>query len=111
MRILPAVLAVTVLGTVAFAGTAGADAYTASLDACRSAISDKLGLAATPASYNVQKIRSKPRFRDISYSVSADDAASPVQGVKVSCRTKQNGDVLALDVDAATLPQAVADTN
>ena len=111
MRILPAVLALTVLGSAAFTGTAGADAYSASLDACQSAISDKLGLATTPASYHVQKIRSKPRFRDISYRVSADDAASPLQGVKVTCRAKQNGEVLAVEVDAATLPQAVADTN
>jgi hypothetical protein len=34
-----------------------------------------------------------------------------MQGVKVSCRAKQNGEVLAVEVDAASLPHAVADTN
>lgn len=111
MRILPTALAVAVLGTAAFTGTAHADAYSASLDACQAAISDKLGLATTPASYDVQKIKSKARFRDISYRVSAHDAANPMQGVKVSCRAKQNGEILAVEVDAASLPNAVANTN
>jgi hypothetical protein len=108
MRLLPSALAIAVLGAAAFSGSAQASAYSASFEGCQAAISDRLGLASTPASYNVEKVKSKSRFRDISYSVSANDDSSPVQGVKASCRVKQNGEVLALELDNATLPAALA---
>src|SRR4030095_10866725 len=108
MRALPSALAVAVLGAVGFSGTAHADAYGASFSGCETAISERLGLAETPAADNIEKVRRKPRYREIDYSVTAQDGASPVQGVKVSCRAKQNGEVLALEFDDATLPNALA---
>ena len=110
MRLLPSALAIAVLGTAAFAGSAHASAYSASFEGCQAAISDRLGLDATPANYNVEKVKSKPRYRDISYSISASDQSSPVQGVKASCRVKQSGEVLALELDESTLPAKVAHT-
>jgi len=111
MRLIPSALAVAIVAAATFTGSvAHADAYTASFNGCESAISDRLGLATTPANYNVQKVKSKARYRDISYTVSASDSASAVQGVKASCRVKKNGEVLALEFDNSTLPNTVANT-
>src|SRR5262245_25084827 len=69
MRPLPSALAVAVLGAVGFSGTAHADAYGASFSGCETAIQERLGLSDTPATYNIEKIRSKARYRQIDYSV------------------------------------------
>src|SRR5262245_25091077 len=108
MRTLPSALAVAVLGAVGFSGTAHADAYGASFSGCETAIQERLGLSDTPATYNIEKIRSKARYRQIDYSVTAADASGSVQDVKVSCRAKQNGEVLALEFDDSAQPNALA---
>lgn len=111
MRLIPSAFAVAVLGAAAITGSAAhAGAYSASFEGCQTAISERLGLDTTPASYNVDKVKSKARYRDISYTVSATDTSSPVQGVKASCRVRQSGEVLGLEFDNATLPNAVANT-
>jgi hypothetical protein len=83
-----------------------ADAYTASIQGCQKSINEHLGVA--DASYSVKKIQTAPHYRDISFSVSAEDAANPVRQLKVSCRAKSDGEVLALQLDETALPSAVA---
>src|SRR5262247_3103296 len=83
-----------------------ADAYTASIQGCQKSINERLGV--TSASYSVKKIQTSPRYRDINFSVSADDASTPVHQLKVSCRAKSDGEVLAVQFDESALPSAVA---
>ena len=85
-----------------------ADQYTASIDGCKQAIGERLGLANTPTNYNIEKVKSRNTYRDLNFSVSVYDKANPVQDVDVTCRVKRSGDVLALDFDDATLPASVA---
>jgi len=90
------------------AATAQAGPYDAAIDACHTAISEHLDIAKVPTNYDLQKVRSKARYKDLSFSVSAYDDANPVQRVKVSCRARSNGEVLALEIDPDTLPTALA---
>jgi len=83
-----------------------ADSYTAAIQSCQKSINERLGVA--DASYSVKKIQSSPRYRDITFSVSAADAATPVSQMKVSCRAKSDGEVLAVQYDETALPSAVA---
>ena len=83
-----------------------ADAYTASIQGCQKSINERLGVA--DASYSVKKIQTSPRYRDINFSVSAEDAANPIKQMKVTCRAKSDGEVLAVQFDDSTLPSAVA---
>lgn len=103
-------IALTIVGTALSLAAAGASAtkYSASIDGCEAAISERLGLALDSASYDIGKIRSRTQYRDMNFRVSAHDDASPVQNVKVSCRSKTNGEVLAVQFDDATLPNALA---
>jgi hypothetical protein len=87
---------------------ANADAYSASIDGCKTAAAERLGLTPAQADFRITKIKSSPRYRDFDFSVSSSDAASPIKQVPVSCRAKQNGEVLAVDVDESALPAAVA---
>ena len=78
------------------------DAYTASIQGCQKSINERLGVA--DASYSVKKIQTSPRYRDINFSVTAEDAATPVKQMKVSCRAKSDGEVLAVQIDESQLP-------
>jgi len=104
MKTILASFAVALLATMSF--NANADAYAASIQGCEKAIGERLGIA--DATYNVQKVNSAARYRDLSFSVSAADASHPVQNLKVTCRAKQDGEVLAVNYDESALPTAVA---
>jgi hypothetical protein len=83
-----------------------ADSYTASIQGCQKSINERLGV--TDASYSVKKIQTSPRYRDINFSVSAEEATNPIHQLKVSCRAKSDGEVLAVQFDETALPSAVA---
>ena len=85
---------------------ASADSYTASIQGCQKSINERLGVS--DASYSVKKIQTSPHYRDINFTVSATDTAAPIQQAKVSCRAKQDGEVLAVKFDDTTLPAEVA---
>ena len=97
-------LAIAGAGTL----TAHANSYTASIDACESELSNRLGLAEVNTNYNIKKVKSRSRYRDINFSVSAFDKTHPVQKVRAKCKVKPNGTVLAVDFDADTLPASIA---
>jgi hypothetical protein len=82
--------------------------YTDSLRGCEAAIAGRLGVDATDLDTRVKGVKTKARHRDLDFAVSARDDASAIQGVRVSCRARKNGDVLALTFDESTLPAAVA---
>ena len=88
--------------------SAAADAYTASVASCQKAIGEKLGVSQAAANYDIQKVRTKSRYRDIKFSVSAYDASNPLQGVKAKCRSRRNGEILAIEFDPDTLPSTIA---
>jgi hypothetical protein len=102
-----ATLAATLTITLGSAG-AYADQYAASIDGCKQAIGERLGLADIPTNYNIQKVKSRNTYRDLDFSVSVYDRTNPIQGVDVSCRVKRSGDVLAIEFDDATLPASIA---
>jgi hypothetical protein len=81
-----------------------ADSYTASIQGCQKAISERLGVS--DADFSVKKIQSSPRSVDLKFSVSS--ATATVDQLKVSCRAKQDGEVLAVNYDESALPTAVA---
>lgn len=109
MRTLNSALAVALLSAAALTVPAHAGSYTAAVEGCESAISERLGLGDVPTSYNLEKIHSKSQYRDLVFVVSARDAANSVQGVKAHCRARHNGDVMTLTFDdEAALPVNVA---
>jgi hypothetical protein len=105
MKIALSSLTVAVLALASVQANA-ADAYTASIQGCQKSINERLGV--TDASYSVKKIQSSPRYRDINFSVSAEAAANPVKQMKVTCRAKSDGEVLAVQFDESALPSTVA---
>ena len=82
------------------------DSYTASIQGCQKAISERLGVS--DADFSVKKIQSSPRYTDLKFSVSASSAAAQIDQLKVSCRAKSDGEVLAVNYDESALPAAVA---
>ena len=100
-------IATTVLA-LSVAGSASANSYTKSIEGCHDAIGERLGIAGLNTNYNIGKIKSRNSYRDMDFSVSVRDDASPVQNVDVSCRVTRGGEVLALDFDESTLPNALA---
>jgi hypothetical protein len=98
-------LTATVLVLASFQAGA-ADSYTASIQGCQKAITERLGVS--DADFSVKKIKSSPRFTDLNFTVSASSAAAPIDQLKVSCRAKSDGEVLAVNYDEAALPTAVA---
>ncbi len=109
MRTIHSAVAIALLSAAALTGSAHADEYTASIDGCRSAISERLGLGDVPTSYNLEKVRSKSQYRDLMFVVSVRDSANTIQGLKAYCRAHRNGDVTALTFDDnAALPVGVA---
>ncbi len=88
--------------------SAAADAYSASVNSCRNAIGDKLGISDVPATYDIQKVKTKARYRDIRFSVSAFDKNNPLQNVEVKCRSKRSGEILAVEFNPNTLPHSIA---
>ena len=100
-------LAAAALVVASFQASAS-DAYSASIHGCQNAIAQHLGLSPADAAFSVKKIQSFARYKDFNFSVSASDAASPIQQLPVSCRAKQDGEVLAVSYDATALPAAVA---
>jgi len=105
MRIALAI--VSSIGLALAASGAAADSYSRSIDGCKAAIGERLGLENVPAQYRVKTVKSKTRYRDLGFLVSANDDTSPVQGVIVNCKAKTNGQVLALDFPE-DLPGAIA---
>ncbi len=88
--------------------TANADNYSASIDACENALGDRLGIDEVNTHYNIKKMKSRSKYRDIKFSVSVFDEAHPVKKVKAKCRVKPNGTVLAIEFDQNTLPASIA---
>lgn len=88
-------------------GTAYAGEYTKSIEGCENAIGQRLGIADVSTNYNIGKIKTTGRKRDMQFSVSVYDKSSPVQDVGVSCSVTRGGEVLALQFDEA-LPTTVA---
>jgi hypothetical protein len=91
------------------------DAYRAAIEGCENAIATQLGITDQTVTYNLKKVKSAVRHRDLDFSVSVSDAASPIQQaaspiqqVKVSCRARKNGDVLTVAFADPSLPQALA---
>ena len=87
---------------------AASDSYQAAIDGCRSAIGGQLGMTQNDLSFNLKKIRSSVRHRDMEFSVSARDDASPVQSTRVSCRARTNGEVLTVAFADPSVVQTVA---
>ena len=85
-----------------------ASQYTASIEGCKQAIGERLGLSNTPTNYNIDKVKSRSHYRDLNFSVSVYDKANPIQNVDVSCRATRRGEVLAIEFDETTLPVSVA---
>jgi hypothetical protein len=100
-------IAAAVLVVASFQASA-ADSYSASIQGCQKAIADHLGISPTDASYSVKKIQSSAHYRDFNFSVSATEAATPIDQLPVSCRAKNDGEVLAVKYDETALPAAVA---
>jgi len=88
--------------------SASANSYSASVDSCENAIAERLGITDLNANYNIQKVKSRSRYRDINFTVSVFDEQHPVKGVKVKCRAKSNGTILAVEFDSKTLPASIA---
>jgi hypothetical protein len=103
-------IAIAVIGSAALttAVVAHAGQNTASENVCQSAISARLGLEAAPSQYQLENVHTKMHYRDLTYVVSAKDPASTVQDVKVTCRVRKTGDVMALTFDPASAPVSVA---
>ena len=102
-----ATLAATLTITLGSA-SAYANNYTASIDGCKQAIGERLGLSDTPTNYNIEKVKSRNNYRDLNFSVSVYDRTNAIQGVDVACRVTRSGDVLAVEFDDTTLPVSVA---
>jgi hypothetical protein len=98
----------TAIVAIVFAGTAVAGEYTKSLQGCHDAIGERLGIQDLNTNYDVGKIKTRGKYRDMAFSVSVRDDASPVQDVEVDCRVTRGGQVVALEFDDATLPNALA---
>ena len=98
-------LTVAILVLASFQASA-ADSYTASIQGCQKAITERLGVS--DADFSVKKIKSSPRYTDLNFSVSATGAATPIDQLKVSCRAKSDGEVLAVNYDETAFPTAVA---
>ena len=107
MKAALASLTATVLLVASFQASA-ADSYTASIQGCQNAIAERLGIPADQAAFSVKKIQSSARYRDFNFRVSASEGATPVDQLKVSCRAKNDGEVLAVNYDEGALPAAVA---
>jgi hypothetical protein len=103
-------IAIAVLGSAALttAVVAHAGTYPGSEKVCQSAISSQLGLAAVPSQYTLETVHNKMQYRDFEYVVSANDAASTVKDVKVTCRVRKSGSLMALEFDPASAPVNVA---
>jgi len=82
--------------------------YEASIRGCENAIGERLGLAQSEFRTRIKGVDSRSRYRDLDFSVSALDDANPVQGVRVSCRARRSGEVLAVNIDESSLPGAIA---
>ncbi len=98
-------LAVTAVGAPQ---AVASGAYQSAIDGCEKAIGAQLGISPDAASYKLKKVKSSARHRDLGFSVSARDAASPIQQVKVSCRARDTGEVLTVAFADPALPQALA---
>src|SRR5262245_5401880 len=103
-------LAIAVIGSAALttALVAHAGPNTAAENVCQSAISARLGLEADPSQYTLENVHTKMHYRDLQYVVSAKDSASTDKDVKVTCRVRKTGDLMALTFDPASAPISVA---
>ncbi|NJN51682.1 MAG: hypothetical protein HC809_07785 [Gammaproteobacteria bacterium] len=97
------------LAACLLAGTAHAsDSYQAAIEGCEQAIGAQLGVTDQAVSYKLKKVKSSAKHRDLGFSVSVLDDASPVQQAKVSCRARKDGEVLTVAFADPSLPQALA---
>jgi hypothetical protein len=101
-------LSLAACACLATAPAMASDAYRASIEGCENAIATQLGVSDQAVSYNLQKVKSSARHRDLNFSVSMRDSASPVQKAQVSCRAQKNGDVLTVAFADPSLLPAVA---
>ena len=101
-------LAIAVIGSAALttALVAHAGPNTAAENVCQSAISARLGQAADPSHYTLENVHTKMHYRDLQYAVSTNDAVG--KDVKVTCRVRKTGDLMALTFDPASTPVSVA---
>lgn len=99
-----------IAATAMFAGTLAVNAgnYTESVNACENAIGDRLGISEVDARYKIKKIKSRGRFQDINFNISVFDENHPVQSVKVACRAKPTGEIVAIEFDQESLPASIA---
>jgi len=107
MKNLP-VQVLAVIMSLAAIPVAASTEYEASIRGCEDAIGQRLGLAQSEFRTRIKGVDSASRYRDLDFSVFALDDANPIQGVRVSCRVRRNGDVLAVDFDERSLPGAIA---
>ena len=96
--------------TAIFAGTLAVNAgnYTNSVNACEDAIGERLGISEVDARYKIKKIKTRGRYQDINFKVSVFDENHPVQSVKVKCRAKPTGEIVAVEFDQESLPASIA---
>jgi len=99
-----------IAATAMFAGTLAVNAgtYSNSVNACEDAIGDRLGITEIEARYNIKKIKTRGRFQDINFKISVFDESHPVQSVKVKCRAKPSGEIVAIEFDQESLPASMA---
>jgi hypothetical protein len=107
MRTLNSVVAIALLGT-ALTAPAHAGSYTAAENVCESAISERLGAQAVPSQYTLEKVHNTMHYRDLSFVVAAQGGATAAQDIKVNCRVRKTGSLMALTFDPAVAAVSVA---
>ena len=85
------------------AASANADQYRASIDGCKQAITERLGTTAEDARVKMKSVKSKSRYKDYKFTVTAGNAKGSAE-----CRVRSSGEVLALDIRGFDLPVAQA---
>ena len=85
------------------AASASADQYRASIEGCEQAITERLGAIAQDARVRMKSVKSKARYKDYKFTVTAGNAKGSAE-----CRVRASGEVLALDVRGFDLPVAQA---
>jgi hypothetical protein len=100
---------VTLALAALLAGTAHANDYRPAIAGCEAAIGTQLGLDSGDARFNLEKVKSRSRTREMSFVVTAFDDASPVQAVDVACVATHGGEVVSVTFPDGEYPNAVAD--
>ena len=90
---------VALLGAV----NANADQLRASIDGCKQAITERLSATSHDTRVHLKKVKSKARYTDYKFTVTTSNAKGSAE-----CRSRSNGEVLALDIQGFDLPVAQA---